>query len=671
MQKPQLSEADRGGLPYTYQPLITRGNGRPTFRFLDLLSAKSDTDPLRCRIIHASLGEIQYYALSYTWGEPIFNRSLVVLEGWGDGNQEEFQISITANLDVALRRMRIDYAGKMLLWADAVCINQADTAERTEQVQQMGDLFSLAQRVLIWTGLDNRMKEGFKCLEFLSQRHNSEADHGPGGWLPIRVHSAPHFQYINDSEDISNFESPAHKTTEKLENTQIGTLLESQGQDEHTRFVRYEDSTSKRALLSGVEKHEYNLLTKFFTRPYFQRRWIIQEVALAKEVSLYCGNAVIADKVRPAILTLRSLPTYEWHGSDKAAAFIAMLSNYRQNSLDSPLSVLHAYPNFLCRDARDHVFAMLGVLKSKLTEGLKFPKHGLMTASYESSIEDVYKALAEYQLAYQVNSAGISELLATAGAMRANTRDESISPAFLPSWVPDWRYSPRFVPCSPLSAYSISENPWPGNLEPCPTIVTQSGVLQTCGGKINTVVECVKCNILDPDERESLRSRLGGWFALESYRQFYNSALEVISEAIVEYCYKNFPSEYTSFWLFGNKKKIFDAMDRMEEKDNVEFQDFLKIIPTIMQGRSFILSGSGHIGISCEDSEPGDSIIMMKDKYMTFVMRNFSRQDMPEINFPTPENLMGTFKLIGDIYIHRPYNFPTRQKPALQSLLIR
>lgn len=158
---------------------------------------------------------------------------------------------------------------------------------------------------------------------------------------------------------------------------------------------------------------------------------------------------------------------------------------------------------------------------------------------------------------------------------------------------------------------------------------------------------------------------------MEIYRRFYNSALEVISEAIVEHCYKNFPSEYTSYWLFGNKKKIFDAMDQMEEKDNVEFQDFLNKIPTIMQGRSFILCGSGHIGISSADSEPGDSVIMMKDKYMIFVMRNLSGQGMPEIDSPTPENLMGTFKLIGDVYYHRPYALPNGQRPVLQSLLIR
>jgi hypothetical protein len=97
---------------YTFQPLKTRANGRPTFRFLDLLHSQYDTDPLRCRIVHASLGEIQYCALSYTWGEPIFDRTLTILEGRDDKNSDEFEIPITANLDVALKRLRIDFAEK-------------------------------------------------------------------------------------------------------------------------------------------------------------------------------------------------------------------------------------------------------------------------------------------------------------------------------------------------------------------------------------------------------------------------------------------------------------------------------------------------------------------------------------------------------------------------------
>ena len=39
-----------------------------------------------------------------------------------------------------------------LLWVDAVCINQQDDMEKSEQVKMMRDIFSSAQKVLAWSG---------------------------------------------------------------------------------------------------------------------------------------------------------------------------------------------------------------------------------------------------------------------------------------------------------------------------------------------------------------------------------------------------------------------------------------------------------------------------------------------------------------------------------------
>jgi hypothetical protein len=39
------------------------------------------------------------------------------------------------------------------LWVDAVCIDQADDEERSEQVQMMSRIYKNASRVLVWLGL--------------------------------------------------------------------------------------------------------------------------------------------------------------------------------------------------------------------------------------------------------------------------------------------------------------------------------------------------------------------------------------------------------------------------------------------------------------------------------------------------------------------------------------
>ena len=83
-------------------------------------------------------------------------------------------IKATPNLYAALRQLRRppEYASKAetnnanlvleakadqpsagrKLWVDALCINQADLAERLQQVIIMGSIYSQAERVILWLG---------------------------------------------------------------------------------------------------------------------------------------------------------------------------------------------------------------------------------------------------------------------------------------------------------------------------------------------------------------------------------------------------------------------------------------------------------------------------------------------------------------------------------------
>ena len=62
---------------------------------------------------------------------------------------------ITVNLEEALRHLR-KVNSVRTVWIDAVCIDQHDLAERSSQVQEMGNIYNFAERVLIWLGLPNR-----------------------------------------------------------------------------------------------------------------------------------------------------------------------------------------------------------------------------------------------------------------------------------------------------------------------------------------------------------------------------------------------------------------------------------------------------------------------------------------------------------------------------------
>ena len=56
------------------------------------------------------------------------------------------------NLYVAL--LETQQEGIQYLWVDALCINQADEYEKAAQIKQMGQIYSMAEKVIAWLGLE-------------------------------------------------------------------------------------------------------------------------------------------------------------------------------------------------------------------------------------------------------------------------------------------------------------------------------------------------------------------------------------------------------------------------------------------------------------------------------------------------------------------------------------
>lgn len=100
--------------------------------------------PLHCSLHHLSLlGSIQpYKALSYTWGDAN-NLQQIMVNGQ--------LINATANLVLALKHLR-SATQTLVIWVDAVCINQKNNTEVSDQVGQMRDIFLKAAEVLVWIG---------------------------------------------------------------------------------------------------------------------------------------------------------------------------------------------------------------------------------------------------------------------------------------------------------------------------------------------------------------------------------------------------------------------------------------------------------------------------------------------------------------------------------------
>ncbi|KAI1372806.1 heterokaryon incompatibility protein-domain-containing protein [Hypoxylon crocopeplum] len=131
-----------------YKPL-DRDKQEIRLLYLDWFSRDEET--ITCWMTTTPFATSPHYAaLSYVWGEQPPNVEITV-------NGTTFLI--TESLALALMYLRktelFQGAGHFPLWADAICINQTDPAERGHQVKLMGSVFSGARYILSWLGASN------------------------------------------------------------------------------------------------------------------------------------------------------------------------------------------------------------------------------------------------------------------------------------------------------------------------------------------------------------------------------------------------------------------------------------------------------------------------------------------------------------------------------------
>jgi hypothetical protein len=104
--------------------------------------------PLRAQLRVVSLQDCpKFMALSYAWGEYSTPRDVIHCN-------EGTAIEITTNCREALIALRKRY-GRLTIWIDAICINQQDVQEKSDQILLMEEIYTWTERVLIWLGPGN------------------------------------------------------------------------------------------------------------------------------------------------------------------------------------------------------------------------------------------------------------------------------------------------------------------------------------------------------------------------------------------------------------------------------------------------------------------------------------------------------------------------------------
>ena len=130
--------------PYT---VLDEAEASQEIRLLELLPGNHDSDLVLNLHVKTLQPGLRYTTLSYVWGKERCPRPVQV-----NGKH----VTIGRNLDCALRHIRDNItdllAGTTMLWVDALCIDQTDVQERSQQVSLMGQIYTFANDMVIWLG---------------------------------------------------------------------------------------------------------------------------------------------------------------------------------------------------------------------------------------------------------------------------------------------------------------------------------------------------------------------------------------------------------------------------------------------------------------------------------------------------------------------------------------
>lgn len=195
------------------------------FRLLEIAPGDIDA-PLVCILKHTSFRSVEWFcALSYTWGSP--EPPFFIKCNGSD-------VRITKSLHEALCQMRRTW-GYAVVWADAICINQSDNSEKSQQVMRMSEIYSKASRLFIWLG------------------------------NPVTPSDADVVDAILELSELAT--SIRHKYRDSTGNGKMDPALE-----ERTR-------------VEAISEDDWRKLRDFFLLPWFSRVWVFQEVASVMAVS--------------------------------------------------------------------------------------------------------------------------------------------------------------------------------------------------------------------------------------------------------------------------------------------------------------------------------------------------------------------------------------------------
>ncbi|KAL1607978.1 Folylpolyglutamate synthetase [Paraconiothyrium brasiliense] len=643
-------------LRFKYNPLNVE---RHEIRLLKLLSPGSGPSPAKsalvnCTLEHVSLDEIpEYQALSYVWGNPALTSPICV-----DGQIFE----ATFNLEAALRHLRKKDAS-VTLWVDAVCIDQSNNVEKSDQVQRMGDIYRNASEVVIWLG--QTKQEHSKLWAQLK-----ELSHLSAGTGALELN-------IDHLVDVDGKETRAPWL--------LGLNLELQKVFE-TITIGYSDEDT---LL--IEP-----LLKLLMQPWWSRIWVVQEASLAMPARVVWGSnemywgelwsalGYIATWLHFQSIHLMGDESYHkaffslersqqfwvplvgaWErvnrrSDDKKVKLIDMLL---QTSVTSALTAT---------DPRDRIYGLFGIVEDADELGIK--------VDYSQSVESIYEGVARALLR--------TEGLKMLQCCQYSARHRS---GTLPSWVPDWSSSLRqlldglriLLPSgvynasglidareareleklkqrigklnfqdSPLSS-QVSLSPDDSAATTLASEESKPGILPILAARVDSILAVGGAW---EEANDAIDGHIRDMLWVEELEQLAEKSKGVYSEAAKDEALWRTPiadrglPRLTYIWFTRATTEAMGhdvlmgrfPLDKIEEASRSFYYQksraYQKILRAFGKGRRFFVTQTGYLGLGPDSVEAGDEVYIISGASIPFVLR--------------PTGGSRSYKIIGETYVH-------------------
>ncbi|KAI0966065.1 heterokaryon incompatibility protein-domain-containing protein [Xylaria arbuscula] len=579
----------------------------------------AETDPVLFSLVTTSLDPApDFEAVSYCWGTAQDKRQVTC---------NDASVYITNSLFTGLLHFR--HADRpRILWADAVCINQADLAEKSAQVLLMPLIYSQATRTLIWLGVADDPVFGSISPGVTESIHQA-----------LRL--LPEISPENPGDTAATLQA-VHRESQRLRDEGKPNLLD----------------------------HDWALLVALLERPWFRRKWVVQEVALAKQALLYVGGGVEiawSDLARLAFnmeeMGLQRLLNLETGKTVLESitiplhcvtnVFMVQVFRQRATLLDGVITTM----DFHCTDPRDHVYSLLSL-------GALGPT---IVPDYDVAVDEVFHRFA---IAMMVEEGESLKMLSL-----ALDRSGFFSPGMqnlenLPSWVPDL----RLMRSEALVSYTVRPQAFfaGGRAKPILNLSDDQRILRCKGRIIDTVykystslVEMLLADmpelrgssrsLVDP-QRERRGKRLVRWleecyqlaFSGDDSHEIANPAEEAMGAfsrtmtCDMDPMRNRLPAELTARfpqYMQWAKDRVSNWQDK-EGQHLASTPNYSAVIEdsiiALTAWLKFCVTHGGRFGQIPPDSQPGDRICVLVGGEVPFVIRLTGR---------------GTYTLVGECYL--------------------